>query len=75
MKTIYDPPSDPYGHEKRCKICGTVMEFDKYNREFYCEKCEEELCPDCEGSGELAGDYFSDDGMMTCQRCGGKGTI
>lgn len=42
MKTIYDPPSDPYGHEKRCKICDTVMEFDKYNREFYCEKCEEE---------------------------------
>jgi hypothetical protein len=34
-----------------------------------------DICPDCEGSGELAGDYFSDEGMMICQRCGGRGII
>lgn len=32
-----------------------------------------DICPDC--AGELAGDYFSDDGMMVCQRCEGRGTV
>lgn len=34
-----------------------------------------EICPDCEGGGEVAGDYFSDDNSMTCPRCHGKGEI
>ena len=34
-----------------------------------------DICPDCEGSGEVADDYFSDDGMRTCPRCGGMGTV
>lgn len=36
---------------------------------------ETELCPECLGAGEVAGDYFTDDGMTTCQTCGGKGEI
>jgi len=39
------------------------------------EHSETIVCPDCDGSGELAGDYFADDGMATCDRCGGKGEI
>ena len=34
-----------------------------------------QTCPGCEGSGEVAGDYFSDDGMSTCKRCNGKGIL
>ena len=30
-------------------------------------------CPECYGTGELAGDYFSEDEMGTCPRCGGSG--
>lgn len=33
------------------------------------------LCPDCAGSGEVAGDYFADDGMATCDKCKGKGKV
>lgn len=36
---------------------------------------EDDTCPDCNGSGEVAGDYFSDDGMSTCNRCSGKGVL
>lgn len=36
---------------------------------------EDDGCPDCDGTGEVAGDYSSEDGVTTCQRCGGKGTI
>lgn len=34
-----------------------------------------ETCPDCEGSGEVTGNYFSEDGLSACDRCGGKGTL
>ncbi|MDP3859870.1 MAG: phage Gp37/Gp68 family protein [Stagnimonas sp.] len=30
-------------------------------------------CPDCEGSGETSGHYFSDTGLATCERCSGRG--
>ena len=33
------------------------------------------ICPKCDGSGEVAGDYFGEDGMRTCTRCGGMGTL
>lgn len=36
---------------------------------------EDDACPDCDGTGELAGDYFSPDGMAPCERCGGTGLI
>ena len=36
---------------------------------------EDRTCPDCGGAGELAGDYFSSDGMFSCGRCQGRGTI
>lgn len=35
----------------------------------------QEFCPDCDGTGEVAGDYWSDDGMTPCLRCNGKGVI
>ncbi|MHB8961993.1 MAG: hypothetical protein ACYC5K_02450 [Saccharofermentanales bacterium] len=36
---------------------------------------QDDTCPDCDGSGEVSGDYFADDGMTNCQRCGGTGVI
>ena len=36
---------------------------------------EDDTCPCCDGIGEFAGNCFSPDGMTTCNRCGGKGTI
>ena len=35
----------------------------------------DDICPECDGSGEEAGDYFSDDGMAPCLRCVGSGRI
>ena len=35
----------------------------------------DDTCPDCSGSGQVAGAYFSEDGITTCDRCNGKGTI
>lgn len=34
---------------------------------------DNDICPECDGSGEVSGDYFSDDGMSVCPRCGGNG--
>ena len=34
-----------------------------------------EPCQECGGSGEVGGNYGSEDGMITCDRCNGKGTI
>ena len=39
------------------------------------EKQEEVQCQTCEGSGELAGDYFAEDGIAPCPDCGGKGFL
>lgn len=33
------------------------------------------ICPNCDGSGEVAGDYFSEDGMAICRRCNGREII
>ena len=47
----------------------------------WCDGCCEindatdRTCPDCGGAGELAGDYFSSDGMFSCGRCQGRGTL
>lgn len=71
----FDPPSDPYGDVKHCKICDSILEYEPFTKEWVCKKCDNDECPDCGGSGEVAGDYYSDDGMMTCERCKGKGTI
>jgi hypothetical protein len=35
----------------------------------------DDTCPNCDGAGDLAGDYFAEDGIITCGRCNGKGTI
>lgn len=32
-----------------------------------------DTCHECDGSGEVAGDYFSDDGLRPCLSCGGSG--
>jgi hypothetical protein len=37
--------------------------------------CERDICPNCYGAGECAGDYFSEDGMTTCNRCNGTGIL
>ncbi len=54
-----------------CGVFATDTRCDFDPSRFY----ELQTCPDCEGSGEVAGDYFSDDGMTICGRCNGKGHI
>lgn len=34
---------------------------------------ESDTCTTCDGSGEVAGNYFAEDGMDTCPGCGGRG--
>lgn len=34
---------------------------------------EADVCTTCDGSGEVAGNYFAEDGMETCPSCGGRG--
>lgn len=36
---------------------------------------KDDTCPECGGCGEVAGAYYSGDGVTTCDRCNGKGTI
>jgi hypothetical protein len=36
---------------------------------------DSEVCPQCEGSGEVADDPFFDDVMVTCPTCGGRGEL
>ena len=38
-------------------------------------KKDDDTCPECGGCGEVAGAYYSGDGVTTCDRCNGKGTI
>lgn len=32
-------------------------------------------CPDCDGAGEVYGNYFAEDGLETCERCDGIGSV
>ncbi len=32
----FDPPSDPYGNDRQCRICDADMERDSLTREWYC---------------------------------------
>ena len=34
---------------------------------------ESDVCTTCDGSGEVSGNHFAEDGMETCPDCGGKG--
>lgn len=73
----YDPLSDPSGDVRYCKICDSPLEYDPFNKEWICKNCENgDTCPDCDGSGEMACEgWYNLDGMMTCERCNGKGKI
>lgn len=53
-------------------IVADADEFKRIDREGS-DTQDDEICPECDGSGEVAGDYFADDGMTTCSRCGGRG--
>lgn len=32
----FDPPSDPFGNEKHCRICDSALNCDRLSRELYC---------------------------------------
>ena len=48
----FDPPSDPFGNEKTCRLCDAAMVYDSWMSEWYCpnENCpfppEEETTPE-----------------------------
>ena len=54
---------------------GTRQDWNVWLREISLLCGEDDTCPECGGVGEVAGAYFSNDGIETCNRCGGKGTI
>ena len=52
-RTNFDPPSDPYGDERRCRICDHEMEYNPLIRAWECvqdhdalEKALEKVVPD-----------------------------
>jgi hypothetical protein len=40
--SIFDPPSDPYGNVKYCKICDSPLEYDPFSKEWICKNCEKD---------------------------------
>ena len=55
-----------------CDECAALH----FNQEGYIESDDTEYeCPHCNGTGEVAGDYWSEDGMTSCLRCNGKGVL
>jgi hypothetical protein len=40
-----------------------------------CTEHNGDECPECGGSGQVAGAYFQEDGIATCDKCNGKGLI
>ena len=55
-----------------CDECAALH----FNQEGYIESDNTEYeCPHCNGTGDVAGDYWSEDGMTSCLRCNGKGVL
>ena len=63
-------------HIARCNYLMGVLP-ENYECDFDPPKFEnnDDKRPDCDGSGQVTGDYFSEDGTIFCQRCNGKGLI
>ena len=61
LRVLLDPPTEHHAGA----VAIPTTEVGEYVRQ--------DLCPECDGSGEVAGDYFSPDGMNTCRSCGGTG--
>lgn len=77
-------------YETKCGYSFYFLEGENLtsNKTFkYCPYCgksiketfvplEDDICPDCEGAGEVACEgWYNNDGMTTCERCGGKGIL
>ena len=54
-----------------CENCADCHQTHSARREFpaYCERCEDEICSDCNGRG------YIDDGNVECSSCAGLGRI
>jgi uncharacterized protein (TIGR02996 family) len=68
---------DDRGEHERAEFIRMQVELAKTDQWLpspSCDTCQSTgNCPDCDGAGELAGDYFADDGMSPCERCRGQG--
>ena len=48
--------------------------LQKFLNNVECRECfDSGSCDDCDGSGEVAGCYYADDGMQSCPTCNGSG--
>ena len=54
---------------QRETVLGSALEHHRQLHERY----STETCKACDGSGEVGGCYDQDDGMTTCNECGGTG--
>ena len=50
--TNYDPPADPYGDEKRCRICDGELTYNYLTREWECLADHDTISPDDNTAGE-----------------------
>jgi len=55
----FDPPSDPYGDDKLCRMCDNELVYDDWERVWYCPSSHDEPCspvetPDDSIGAELA---------------------
>lgn len=48
----FDPPSDPFGDEKRCSLCDGELEYNEWTKEYYCPSSHEPMAY-CDECGEL----------------------
>ena len=87
FKKGYFLTCDTHGEHKDDNINHTDALFWMRKPWLWCDECaalhfnqegyvsDNDRCPDCDGSGQVSGDYFSEDGTIFCQRCNGKGLI
>lgn len=63
--TNFDPPADPYGNERRCRICDEHLIYNYLIKDWECENPHENLIHWCRKCGR----YTQDGGMGECSEC------
>jgi excinuclease UvrABC ATPase subunit len=62
--------------EQNKAIIPLLEKVDMLNKKIVQLESSKETCPDCDGSGEVYCErWYNGNGMTTCGRCEGKGTV